>query len=241
MNLLLVEPNEVHDGIVVVEGRRAAHLRDVLHVTVGQRVKAGIVGGGIGIAEVLDDKISLRLEITAPRSVPLPLHLILALPRPKVLTRTIEAAASFGVERMDLTNAWRVDKSYLDSPRLDPAELAEAVRLGAEQGATTYLPEVTLHRRLMPLLDGFPVSRRCVIAHPTGVPIETVVDASPLTLAIGPEGGWIQRELDTFVERGFVAVSLGAPILRVETAVAALLGQIVLLRRQRVERVEHQP
>ena len=51
-------------------------------------------------------------------------------------------------------------------------------------------------------------------------------------LAIGPEGGWIERELETFVERGFKPVSLGAPILRVEAAVAAALGQLLLLQRQ---------
>jgi RsmE family RNA methyltransferase len=58
-------------------------------------------------------------------------------------------------------------------------------------------------------------------------------EARPITLAIGPEGGWIQREVDTFVARTFHPVSLGAAILRVETAVAALLGQLVLLARLR--------
>jgi RsmE family RNA methyltransferase len=52
-------------------------------------------------------------------------------------------------------------------------------------------------------------------------------------LAIGPEGGWIARELETFVARGFSPVSLGAAILRVETAVAAALGQLELLQRMR--------
>ena len=46
-----------------------------------------------------------------------------------------------------------------------------------------------------------------------------------------PEGGWIAREIDTFIARGFVPVSIGAPILRVETAVAAALGQLLVLRR----------
>jgi RsmE family RNA methyltransferase len=52
-----------------------------------------------------------------------------------------------------------------------------------------------------------------------------------VVIAFGPEGGWIQRELDTFVARGFTPVSLGAPILRVESAIAATLGQLLLLQR----------
>ncbi len=52
-------------------------------------------------------------------------------------------------------------------------------------------------------------------------------------IAIGPEGGWIERELETFVARGFAPVSLGTPILRVEAAVASALGQLLLLHRIR--------
>jgi RsmE family RNA methyltransferase len=52
-------------------------------------------------------------------------------------------------------------------------------------------------------------------------------------LAIGPEGGWIEREVETFIARGFTPVSIGAPILRVEAAVASALGQLLLLQRLR--------
>ncbi len=239
MNLLLVEPGEVDGDRVTVGGRRATHLRDVLGVTAGSRVRAGVIGGAVGSAEVLADDgatVALRLSLTEPAPPPLPVEVVLAVPRPKVLTRTIEALAAFAVDRIALTNAWRVDKSYLSSPRLAPDALAEATRLGAEQGVTTHLPTITVHTRLMELLDtrwppGHADATTRVIAHPAGVPIESVVRGGPITLAIGPEGGWIQREVDTFVERGFTAVSLGAPILRVETAVAAALGQIVLLGR----------
>jgi hypothetical protein len=53
----------------------------------------------------------------------------------------------------------------------------------------------------------------------------------PVEIAIGPEGGWIDRELETFQEAGFQPVRLGPWILRVETAVTAALAQIELLRR----------
>jgi RsmE family RNA methyltransferase len=180
----------------------------------------------------------LRLALTNSPSQPLDVELLLAVPRPKVITRTIEIAASFGVRRIDLTNAWRVDKSYLSSPRLDPVALTLAARFGAEQGGTTYLPEIALHDRLMARLDSRftsadPKELR-LIAHPNAPPIENVVSTRmPTVLAIGPEGGWIERELETFVGRGFHPVSLGAPILRVEAAVASALGQLLLLHRLR--------
>lgn len=240
MNLVLVEPSELVDGRVVLRetDRRAHHLRTVIKVQIGSRIRAGVVGGLVGTGEVIEntDRIVLAMTLGDPAPAPLPIELVLAVPRPKMLTRVIEAAASFGVASIALTNAWRVDKSYLDSPRLEPAVLAHAARLGAEQGATTHVPPITIHPRLMPLLDErwpAPGPGQRLIAHPGAPPIERVVTAGPITLAIGPEGGWIQREVDTFVERGFAPVSLGTAILRVETAVAAALAQLVLLERLR--------
>jgi RsmE family RNA methyltransferase len=257
VNLLLVDPAELaSDATCTVRDRRALHLRTVLGAAVGAQVRAGVIGGGVGSALVLADDgvaITLGLTLTDPAPAPLPIELVLAIPRPKVLTRVIEAAAAFGVARIELTNAWRVDKSYLRSPRLAPDVLALAARLGAEQGATTHLPAITIHRRLMALLDarwpgplpstagidghapGPPAVT--LIAHPGAPPIEAALTGppAPVVLAIGPEGGWIAREVETFVARGFSPVSLGAPILRVETAVAAALGQLLLLGRLRGE------
>ena len=241
MNLLLVEATELTgDGTCTLADRRADHLRRVLGVKPGSSVRAGIVGGQIGTAKIISDDgaaLVLRVTATAPPPPQLELEGVLAVPRPKALSRVIETCAAFAVRRIELTNAWRVDKSYLRSPRLEPAALAHAARLGAEQGATTLLPAIAMHERLMTLVDArFPApgSELRLIAHPGAPPIETVVSAAttrPSVLAIGPEGGWIERELETFVARGFMPCSLGTPILRVEPAVAALLGQLLVLDR----------
>src|SRR5436190_1508737 len=45
-------------------------------------------------------------------------------------------------------------------------------------------------------------------------------------LAIGPEGGFIAEEIASLERIGFQAVSIGARVLRVETAVAALIGRL---------------
>lgn len=241
MNLLLVDVGEVRgDGTCTIADRRAHHLRSVLGIAIGSQVRAGLVGGAVGTGEVIGDDgtaVTLRLDLRGAPPPPLDVELVLAVPRPKVITRTIEIAASFALRRIDLTNAWRVDKSYLGSPRLAAGALALAARFGAEQGATTHLPIIAVHDRLMGLLDdrfATPGAGQRVIASPGAPPIERVIDRrGPIVIAIGPEGGWIERELETFVARGFAPVSLGTPILRVEAAVASALGQLSLIDRIR--------
>jgi len=250
VNLLLLERAELGaaaDGAPVdvelgPDDRRAQHLRGVLRARPGQVVRAGAVRGASGRAEVLEAGergVQLRVTLDGPSSPRPPVEIVMAVPRPKVLARVLETAASFGVARVDLVNAWRVERSYLASPRLDRDQLGAALRRGCEQGGTTWVPDIDVHPMLMPFLERaparWPAGALRIIAHPrAGSPIESSVRPgaeSTILLAIGPEGGWIDRELASFAALGFAAVSLGSAVLRVEAALAGVLAQIQLLRR----------
>jgi RsmE family RNA methyltransferase len=75
-------------------------------------------------------------------------------------------------------------------------------------------------------LPALAAGSRRLFAHP-GAALECPRDlAGPVTLALGPEGGWVDAEVESFRRAGFEAVSLGPRILRTETAVAALIGRI---------------
>lgn len=247
LNRLLLDPGETSPGQeVVLDGRRARHLLEVLRVAPGAALRAGIVDGPLGTATVIAtaaDTVTVRFAATTAAPPPWAVTLVVAVPRPKVLSRLIQIAAAFGVEAIHLTRSWRVDKAYLESPRLAPDALSLDARLGAEQGATTTtrLPVITQHARFMAMLDAVavPADGRAIALHPTtaalpAVPIERAIPPgtiAPVIAAIGPEGGWIEREVATFAARGYAVVELARPILRVEAAVAALLGQLALLQR----------
>lgn len=244
MNLLLLEPAEAARPTVVLRDRRARHLREVLRAEVGARLRAGVIGGGAGgpvgearVMSVTADEVIVRFEATGAAPAVAPVRVVLAVPRPKVVRRVIQAAAAMGVERVELVNAWRVDKSYLGSERLRAEAIAEDVRLGAEQGGMTRVPRVELHPRLMGWFETFSSAGVAICAHARGgQDLERAVPRGfegEVVIAIGPEGGWIDREVDTFAARGFAIVTLGAPILRVEAAVVAALAQVALLRRLR--------
>jgi len=248
VNLVLLDPDEISaDSFVELRGRRALHLREVVGVEVGDRVRVGVVRGASGSATVRSmqrDAICLETRLEGGVAEPPTVELILALPRPKVLSRVLETVSSIGVRRIDLVNAWRVDKSYFRSRRVAPDALAAALRLGCEQGGTTWVPDVAVHQLLMPFLgdlgarlDAEACASRRLLAHPRAdALLEEALppgDGAPVVLAIGPEGGWIDREVASFAGLDFRAVSLGATVLRVESAVSALLAEVGLLRRLR--------
>ncbi len=48
-------------------------------------------------------------------------------------------------------------------------------------------------------------------------------------VAVGPEGGWTDDEVDRLEAHGFARLSLGSRILRTDTAVIALLARLMPL------------
>lgn len=232
MNLILLFPDDFIDGETVrLTGRRLAHVMHVHRAKSGQSLVVGVAGGGIGRGEVTRlDGEALELRVTLDREPPKPLDvtLVLALPRPKVLNRTIAGATSLGVKRIVLINAWRVEKSYWKSPRLAEENLLLQRVLGLEQARDTILPSIELRRFFRPFVeDELPsiiAGTRALVPHP-GAAEPLRASSEPVTLAIGPEGGFIKEEVESLARIGFEAVSLGERILRVETAVAVALAR----------------
>lgn len=235
MNLILLTPDELGpQDTVTLTGRRAEHVLTVHRANVGDRLRVGVLGGQMGQADVLalgEGQVVLRLgELNVPPPPRLPVTVILALPRPKMLKRIYQTVATLGVERLVLLHSYRVEKSFWSSPWLAPAAIHEHLYLGLEQGVDTVLPEVCLRRRFKPFVEdelpALAAGRRCLVAHPTGAEACPQGQAQPTVLAIGPEGGFIPYEVERLAEQGFTPVSLGPRILRVETAVTALLARL---------------
>ena len=239
MNLLLLEPGEIAGNETVLTGRRAEHLLRVLGVVPGDTVRVGVVGGKLGSGRVLAaDAGAVRLAVSLEREPAADLHLelILALPRPIMLQRILKQGTVLGVRHFHLIRSRRVEKSFFHSPVLEPGKMRALLLEGMEQAMVTRLPEVTLHHQFRPFVEEVlpTLTGRGLIAHP-GVSDTLATRAvghdpgEPLLLAVGPEGGWSEYELERFVDAGFHPFSMGERILHVDTAVVALLAQLRLL------------
>ncbi len=234
MNLILLEPNDLTgDDMARISGRRLDHARKVFRAKTGEELAVGLLNGNRGkgtVTAITGEYLDLTLRLDEPPPPPLPVTLILALPRPKMLNRVLQAATSMGVKKIYLINSWRVEKSYWESPKLGTENMREQMILGLEQAKDTLLPEVHLKRLFAPFVrEELPTlikGTRPLLAHPSAVAPFPKGSECHLTLAVGPEGGFIEREVETFKEVGFQPVSLGERILRVETAVPALLARL---------------
>ncbi len=242
MNLILLFPAEVAGAHACLTDHRAEHIRSVLRSKEGDQLRVGLVNGPLGTATVetiSPSGVTLRLDLHGPVPEPCPTALILALPRPIMLRRVLAQATALGVERIFLINANRVEKSFFQASLLRDEAYQAALIQGLEQAMDTRLPAVSIHQRFRPFMEDvlpayladYPVR---LLAHPTAsAPLPEVAPlplAERAILAIGPEGGWVDFELDRFTACGFRPFTLGPRILRVDSAVPALLAQLELLR-----------
>ncbi len=246
MNLILLYPGDLDtDGLAHLSSRRARHVNEVHRAATGDRLVVGLVNGPVGTGTVLSaapDEVRLAVTLDAEPPPPAGLDLLLAMPRPKVLRRVLQAAASLGTRRIVLVAAQRVEKSYFDTPFLEPCEIERNLVLGLEQARDTVLPEVLVRRRFRPFVEDEvetlwprPAFDR-LLAHPAAQEALLAPGAPPpapsAVLAIGPEGGWIPFETTLLEAHGFRPFGLGPRILRVETAVPFAFGQVLLARER---------
>lgn len=178
------------------------------------------------------DQIELDVTLDRAPPAPLPLTLILALPRPKSLRKALHAATTLGIKYVHIIGSWRVDKSYWSTPRLSQESIRQTLLLGLEQAIDTAMPAVELHRRFRPFVeDRVPElirGTRALLAHPgSNRPCPGGLRTST-TLAVGPEGGFNEFEVELFCRQGFDPVSVGPRLLRVEEVLPALVGKLFL-------------
>ncbi len=215
---------------------------EVLRAAPGDRIAVGLVGGATGEAEVLAasvDEVLLAVRLGAPPPPRSPVSLVLALPRPKILRKVLQASAAIGIARIALVGTYRVEKSYFGSPLLAPEAIEGELRLGLEQGRDTILPVVTLHRFFKPFVEddldrSFPPGEAArLLAHPHAPgPIDVIPPmSSAAVVAVGPEGGFTPYEAETLASRGFTPFSLGPRPLRVDVAVPFTVAQVELWLR----------
>lgn len=244
MNIVLFEG----DAFFPRGDDRYQHIRKVLKKSVGDSFFAGVIDGDEGSATItrLDDEgLAFDFAIESPlRALP-PVIMIIGFPRPIQLRRILRDVASLGVSAVYLAGTDLGEKSYRDSTLVDRGAARAALLDGCSQAGSSAVPKLELFESIDEAIAearAHAGERVCADAREHAdarfILLDVVnadcplvdapfggIDADhPLILAVGSERGWSGRERVLFRDAGFLKCSMGARILRTETACTAALG-----------------
>jgi RsmE family RNA methyltransferase len=193
-----------------------------------------LVNGNIGSGRITcigEKEIEMDVVLDKEPPAPLQLTLIFAMVRPRVFKRVLTQVTAMGIKKIIVINSYRVEKSFWKSPVLEEESLNRYLIRGLEQGQDTIIPEVLIRPLFKPFvedeLSDIIKGTLPFVAHPyTSEPCPYNI-GRPVTLAVGPEGGFIQYEVDKLIECGFSAVHLGERTLHVESAISSLISRLM--------------
>lgn len=244
MNLLLIYESElVSDSRAKVTGSRVRDLIEWHALCPGVEVQAGLENGLIGTAHIESVSADLiELSLSFERRPPSKKEIIavVAVPRPQTVKKLIHLACTLGLKQLHLIRSMNAQKSYLTSGALQQEAIQTEVRKGLEQAVDTVAPVIEVHRRFRPFVEERLSAIAASLPEPQSRLIADTRSTTPLreifatralsprstVVAIGAEAGWSAYEIEQFQKRGFLPVSLGDRILRVETALTVLVGGI---------------
>lgn len=234
MNLILLKDEDFveNSSTAILKDRRLEHVQNFISPKMDDKLIVGKFNGKIGEGKVIkinNEEVVLDVNLKLDPPKPLNCVLVLAMPRPLMFKRILMHICTLGIKEIHLINTRRVEKSFWQSPVLEDEKIENELILGLEQAKDTIIPKVFIHKRFKPFVENtapdLVKKGNAVVAHPTDDPISDTKFKTG-TIAIGPEGGFIDYEIEKFKEAGFEFVSLGSRILRVETAVPVAVSKL---------------
>lgn len=204
------------DEVVALDGR-------------GLRLRANLTRGASALVLLPFKEISSSSLL--PGEPPNRVTVALACAEPARIDWAIEKGTECGAAGFALLACERSQKAHVLALS-SPARLERLRRIAVEstkQCDRTIVPFVEGPRSTGEFLRGLR-GGRLIVADPGGVAIASfapLLGAEETVIAIGPEGGFTPAEVLLFEEKGALRTSLGARILRLETAVVVALAKLV--------------
>jgi 16S rRNA (uracil1498-N3)-methyltransferase len=220
--------DEFLDCKAALTGDHADHLVRVLRARVGQEfdIATGSTVRRGRIVTIEDGRVEFELGDEVP-AVAIPnITLLLAIFKFDRMEWAIEKCTELGVSRIVPVIARRTD-AHLASAAAKRAERWRRIALQSSEQSRRAAPPEIADAMKHPAATSLPGQLRIVLAESEKqTSLRDVLDSADgeILLAIGPEGGWAEDELQLFQKAGWTCASLGSTILRAETAAIAAVA-----------------
>ncbi len=229
LRFLIPVTEPVNTGDLITLDREQAH-----YISRVMRSRPGEVldcfdGKGLAFSasvQAAGRQTQLCVETMMPRApAPTPsLALALALVKGPAMDRALQQAVELGATQIQLLQTARTEVTWKDPRRAENrmAHWEKVIKGACEQCGALYLPELSAPASLATALDK--AGATALVFDMSGAPLPATLDNAPLTLFIGPEGGWDAAELRAFQAQGACVYRLGSKTLRAETMPAVALA-----------------
>ncbi len=215
---------------VALADKGIKHIKDVLRLTVGNRV---ILFNGDGYdyqGEIVElHKRNAVIQLGARKKIEreshLHLHLLQPLCRSEKMDWCLQKATELGVQTITPYISSRVNLS-LPSSKVEKklAHWQSVIYSACEQSGRAETPTISTAQDFATVLSSLPDDAIKIIASPTAEVRPLANKTTPRCIcAVGPEGGFTDEEIKLAEQVGFVSQRLGPRVLRLETAVISIL------------------
>jgi 16S rRNA (uracil1498-N3)-methyltransferase len=225
--------DEFHADRAALVGDHAAHLSKVLRAKVGQEFDIAVDGVARRgeVISITGDRVEFQLHEIVQADSPLQRQVTLLLSVFKFdrFEWALEKAVELGATNIVPVIARRTEPHLAKAAAKRVERWRRIARESSQQSRRGAEPEISSPTDLTSAVEHAQGSRVLLSEHesPQRLSLKKILQedgSGPLTLAIGPEGGWTSDELKLFESHGWQFASLGPTVLRVETATIAALA-----------------
>jgi 16S rRNA (uracil1498-N3)-methyltransferase len=225
--------DSIHSGAAELHGEEARHLTRVLRAEPGQlfEVSDNATAYLAEIAEARGERVVFRiLQPVAAAEPPVRITLLASLFKFDRFEWMVEKTTELGVERIVPVDAARTENGLFEASRKRVERWKRIAREASQQSRRTRMPEIAVAVKLdRALREG--ADHRLFLDEGEAPPLLAALTPraarESAALLLGPEGGWTDAEREGARNAGWIPVSLGAQILRAETAAAAAVAIIM--------------
>ncbi|MGA9964945.1 MAG: RsmE family RNA methyltransferase [Terriglobales bacterium] len=225
--------DEVSVTRAVLVGAHAEHLSRVLRARVGQEFDI-TTGNGVRrgrITAIAQDRVEFELGDEIPAPVAGQVTVALSIFKFDRMEWAIEKCTELGAKRIVPVIARRTEPHLAAAAAKRVDRWRRIALQAAEQSRRVSPPEISEPLKLKGAV-AISGSLRIVLSEvETQAMLKDILQTHPdhgeVVIALGPEGGWTNEELQLFQEAGWISASLGDTILRAETAAIASLAVVL--------------
>ena len=233
---VVVEPGQIHLPHITFAPEQQHYLTRVLRLQTGDRVIV-LDGQGQAWLTTLDSPTTAQVvePLASQTELAIAVTLVIALPKGNALDDVVRQATELGVQQIQPVIS---DRTLLHPSPQKLERWRRIAQEATEQSERQVVPTVLEplpwrdHRAHLSSQSPSPCAYLCtprqsaphLLTHR-----RTADPRTPVFLAIGPEGGWTDTEIDQAIAAGYQLTSLGDRILRTVTAPLVALSLIAAI------------